>query len=82
MEPPDQPAATIAARRGLRKDLRRIYHEADRAAKIVRNLLVFTGSQRMTRRRLRVDRVITRALATRRAALTRAGVEIVRAAGR
>ena len=79
--PPDQPAATIASRRGLRKDLRRIYHEADRAAKIVRNLLTFTGSQRMTRRRLRIDRVITRALATRRAALTRAGIEIVREQG-
>ena len=79
--PPDQPAATIASRRGLRKDLRRIYHEADRAATIVRNLLTFTGSQRMTRRRLRVDRVITRALATRRAPMTRAGVEIVREQG-
>ena len=55
-----------------------IYQEADRAAKIVRNLLVFTGSQRMTRRRLRVDRVLTRALASRRARLARAGIEIVR----
>ena len=62
----------------LRKELRRIYHEADRAAKIVSNLLAFSGSPRLTRRRLRVDRVLTRALATRRSALVRAGIEIIR----
>jgi PAS domain S-box-containing protein len=62
----------------LRKELRRIYHEADRAAKIVSNLLAFSGSPRLTRRRLRVERVLTRALATRRSALVRAGIEIVR----
>jgi len=62
----------------LRKELRRIYHEADRAARIVSNLLAFSGSPRLTRRRLRVDRVLTRALATRRSALLRAGIEIVR----
>jgi PAS domain S-box-containing protein len=67
--------------RALKKELRLIYNEADRAAKIVRNLLTFTGSQRMTRRRLRVDRVLTRALATRRAALSRAAIEIVRRPG-
>ena len=62
----------------VRKELRRIYQEADRAAKIVSNLLAFSGSPRFTRRRVRVDRVLTRALATRRTALTRAGIEIVR----
>ncbi len=62
----------------LRKELRRIYHEADRAAKIVSNLLAFSGSPRLTRRRLRVERVLTRALATRRSALVREGIEIVR----
>jgi PAS domain S-box-containing protein len=66
------------SRRTFKKDLRRIYHEADRAAKIVRNLLTFTGSHRMTRRRLRVDRVLTRALASRRTALASQGIEIVR----
>jgi PAS domain S-box-containing protein len=67
--------------RKIKKELRLIYHEADRAAKIVRNLLTFTGSQRMTRRRLRVDRVLTRVLATRRASLSRAAIEIVREPG-
>ena len=62
----------------VRNELRRIFREAGRASQIVRNLLVFTGSRRMTRRRLRIDRVISRALASRRAALDRAGIAIVR----
>jgi signal transduction histidine kinase len=64
--------------RPVRAELRRIFREADRASRIVRNLLVFTGSRRMTRRRLRIDRVIARALASRRAALERAGITVVR----
>ena len=62
---------TSADARPLRRDLRRIYHEADRAAKIVRNLLVFAGSRRMTRRRLRINRVVSRALSSRTASLKR-----------
>src|SRR6185437_660894 len=50
------------AARPVRKELRQIYQDADRAAKIVRNLLVFAGSHRMTRKRLQIDRVLTRAL--------------------
>jgi two-component system NtrC family sensor kinase len=65
----------------LRQDLRRIYQEADRAAKIVRNLLVFTGSRRMARRRLRVDRVLSRVVASRGADLRRQGIEVVRDQG-
>jgi signal transduction histidine kinase len=71
-------SGSTALPRGLRKELRRIYHEADRAAKIVRNLLTFTGSQRKTRRRLRIDRVLSRALASRRASLARAGIDVIR----
>jgi two-component system NtrC family sensor kinase len=62
--------------RPFRHALKLVYNEADRAAKIVRNLLVFTGAQRMTRRRLRVDRVIARALASRSAALDGAGIVV------
>jgi len=69
---------TSADARPLRRDLRRIYHEADRAAKIVRNLLVFAGSRRMTRRRLRINRVVSRALSSRTASLKRGGIEIER----
>ena len=64
--------------RPLRRDLRRIYHEADRAAKIVRNLLVFTGSRRMNRRRIRLSRVLSRALTSRAASLKRAAIEVAR----
>ena len=69
---------TSAEARPLRRDLRRIYHEADRAAKIVRNLLVFAGSRRMARRRLRIHRVVSRALSSRSASLKRGGIEIAR----
>jgi PAS domain S-box-containing protein len=67
--------------RGLRKDLRVVFREADRAAKIVRNLLTFTGSHRKTRQRLRMKRVLTRTLLSRRAALARAHIEVVREQG-
>jgi PAS domain S-box-containing protein len=67
--------------KGLRKDLRVIFREADRAAKIVRNLLTFTGSHRKTRQRLRMERVLTRALLSRRAALARAHIEVIREQG-
>jgi len=67
--------------RELRQDLRRIYHEADRAAKIVRNLLTFTGAQRNTRRRLRIERILTRAVSSRRTSLARAGIEVIREHG-
>jgi two-component system NtrC family sensor kinase len=64
--------------RPLRRDLRRIYHEADRAAKIVRNLLVFAGSRQMTRRRLRINRVLSRAISSRAASLSRGAIEVHR----
>jgi two-component system, NtrC family, sensor kinase len=66
------------AARPIRRELKQIYQDADRAAKIVRNLLVFTGSPRMTRRRVHVDRVLTRALTSRRASLQRANIEVTR----
>jgi PAS domain S-box-containing protein len=62
----------------VRAELRRVLHEADRAAKIVRNLLVFSGSRRMIRRRVTVERVISRAISSRRTALLRSGIELVR----
>jgi PAS domain S-box-containing protein len=70
--------ATDEAAKPLRPTLRRIYHEGDRAAKIVRNLLVFAGSRRMARQQVRVHTVISRALTSRRAALRRAGITVVR----
>jgi PAS domain S-box-containing protein len=64
--------------RPLRPTLRRIYREGDRAARIVRNLLVFAGSREMKRVRLRLDRVLSRALASRASSLTEARIEISR----
>ncbi len=69
---------TSEAARPVRPTLRRIYQEGDRAAKIVRNLLVFTGSQRMTRQKLRVERVLSRALSSRAASLRRSGIDVRR----
>ncbi len=68
---------TSAEARPLRRDLKMIYQEADRAAKIVRNLLVFTGSRRMEPRRLRLTRVLRRVLASRAAVLERQGITVV-----
>jgi PAS domain S-box-containing protein len=62
----------------MRGELRRVMHEADRAAKIVRNLLVFSGSRRMTRRRLTIERVLSTAISSRRTALARSNIELVR----
>jgi C4-dicarboxylate-specific signal transduction histidine kinase len=72
---------TSEAARPVRTELRRIYQDGDRAAKIVRNLLVFAGSQRMTRRRVSIDRVLSRALTSRAAAIKRNQVQIVRTQG-
>lgn len=69
---------TSAQAKPLRTELRRIYQEGDRAAKIVRNLLILTGSRRMARQRLRVERVIARALASRSASLRHAHIQVVR----
>ena len=69
---------TSDAAKPVRPTLRRIYQEGDRAAKIVRNLLIFTGSQRMSRQRLRVDRVLARALTSRAASFKRHAIDISR----
>jgi C4-dicarboxylate-specific signal transduction histidine kinase len=69
------------AARPVKKELKQIFQEADRAAKIVRNLLVFTGSHRIARQKTTVDRVLTRALASRKASLAQAGIKVVRRQG-
>src|SRR5262245_61586555 len=69
------------AARPVRKELKGIFQEADRAAKIVQNLLVFTGSHRLSRQRVQLDRILTRALSSRSAHLRRARIEIVRKQG-
>jgi C4-dicarboxylate-specific signal transduction histidine kinase len=61
-----------------KRDLKLVFREADRAAKIVHNLLVFAGSRRITRRRLNVSLVVGRALALRAGACAAAGIDVVR----
>jgi len=78
MVAPETRATTPELTRALRRDLRRIYREADRAAKIVQNLLTFSGSQPKVRRKVRIERVLARAVASRRRALTRARIDLVR----
>ena len=69
------------AAKPVKRELKQIFQEADRAAKIVRNLLVFTGSHRIARQKTKVDRVMTRAIASRKPHLTRADIKIVRKQG-
>ena len=70
----DSSALTPRAKR----DLKVVFREADRAAKIVHNLLVFAGSRRITRRRLNVSRVVSRALSLRASACASAGIDVVK----
>jgi len=70
--------ATGAFPKEIRRDMQRIYREADRAAKIVRNLLVFAGSRRLVRRRTSVNATLSRALAIRAPALRSCNIEVVR----
>ena len=70
--------ATGAFPRQLRRDVQRIYREADRAAKIVRNLLVFAGSRRTVRRRTSLNAALSRVLSLRAPTLRASNIEIVR----
>jgi PAS domain S-box-containing protein len=69
--------ATGSFPRSLRRDVQRIYREADRAAKIVRNLLVFAGSRRLVRKRVSVNAVLTRVFGLRAPALRAASIELL-----
>jgi two-component system NtrC family sensor kinase len=70
--------ATGAFPKEIRRDMQRIYREADRAAKIVRNLLVFAGSRRLVRRRTSVNATLSRVLALRAPAFRAALIEVTR----
>jgi len=70
--------ATGAFPKQLRREVQTIYREADRAAKIVRNLLVFAGSRRLTRRAVSLTAVVQKVLALRAPAHRAADIEVVR----
>ena len=66
----------------MRRELKPSYHEAERAAKIVRNLLVFTGSHRIARQQMPVGSPPdARDREPQAATWRRADVEIVRKQG-
>ena len=62
----------------LRREVQTIYREADRAAKIVRNLLVFAGSRRLARRAVSLNTVLQKVIALRQAACRSLDIEVVR----
>jgi PAS domain S-box-containing protein len=70
--------ATGAFPKQLRREVQTIYREADRAAKIVRNLLVFAGSWPVARRAVSLNAVLQKVVALRTAACRAADIELVR----
>jgi PAS domain S-box-containing protein len=62
----------------LKREVQTIHREADRAAKIVRNLLVFAGSRRLARRAVSLNGVLQKVVALRAAACRAANIEVVR----
>lgn len=62
----------------IRKEVQTVYREADRAAKIVRNLLVFAGSRRLARRAVSVNAVLQKVLALRTPNCRTLDIELVR----
>ncbi|MCC7417452.1 MAG: GAF domain-containing protein [Acidobacteria bacterium] len=69
---------TGAFPRQLRREVQTIYREADRAAKIVRNLLVFAGSRRLARRPVSLNAVLAKVAALRAEACRAQNIELVR----
>jgi signal transduction histidine kinase len=70
--------ATGAFPKQLRREIQTIYREADRAAKIVRNLLVFAGSRGVARRPVSLTTVLQKVVALRAAACRALDIEVVR----
>jgi signal transduction histidine kinase len=69
--------ASHALPRGLARDLRLVYREADRAARIVANLLLFAGSGKLRRRTISINRVVSQVLRLRARAPHAARIERV-----
>ena len=69
---------TGAIPKPLRREIQGIYREADRAAKIVRNLLVFAGSRRLARRPVSLHGVLQKVVTVRAAACRAQEIEVVR----
>jgi signal transduction histidine kinase len=70
--------ATGAFPKQLRREVQTIYREADRAAKIVHNLLVFAGSRRVARRSVSLNGVLQKVVTLRASAHRALDIEVVR----
>jgi two-component system NtrC family sensor kinase len=70
--------ATGAFPKQLRREIQTIYREADRAAKIVRNLLVFAGSRRIVRRSVSLNAILQKVVALRLPTCRALDIEVVR----
>jgi signal transduction histidine kinase/GAF domain-containing protein len=62
----------------IKQDLQLVYREADRAAKVVRDLLIFAGRRRHAGRAMNLNAVVLKVLRSRAAACRAAGIEVVR----
>jgi signal transduction histidine kinase len=62
----------------IQREISLVFREADRAARIVDNLLVFAGRRRVPRRRVNVGLLLGRVLARRTAACRGAGIHMTR----
>ena len=62
----------------IRQEIRRIYRDADRAARIVRNLMIFAGSGRLQRRRSSLNGIVQKVVSVRKAACRAREIEVVR----
>jgi signal transduction histidine kinase len=62
----------------LARDVALVHREAERAARIVTNLLLFAGSGRLRARRISLNGVVTRVLRVRAAALKAAHIDVTR----
>ncbi|MGQ0732409.1 MAG: ATP-binding protein [Acidobacteriota bacterium] len=69
-----QEKADISQR--VTRNLKLVFREAERAAKIVQNLLVFAGSRRISRRRLNANHVVARVVALRTPSCQAASIEL------
>jgi PAS domain S-box-containing protein len=64
---------------GVERELRQVQREAERAARIVRNLLVFSGVRRLDRRRVGVATIVNRVAALRARSLRARRIRLERA---
>jgi len=62
----------------LSQEIRRIYRDADRAAKVVRTLMVFAGSGRIQRRKAGLNGILQKVLALRNGSCRARHIEVVR----